>query len=120
MDGVAAAAALETETAVMWAAVAHSSGPSLLCMPELTTRAGNIEVAAALVGSDGMRRWNADHSSRCCCDVMVWGSCSSLSKTDIMPLIVGESSAQQLVKFCFDTSQLHQYVCVRTQHHSSR
>jgi hypothetical protein len=43
-------------------------------MPELTTRAGNMEVAVGLVGSEGMRRWNADHSSRCCCDVSEWGS----------------------------------------------
>ena len=69
------AAALAAGMAVMCgASFTHSSGPSLLWMPELTTRAGNMEVAVGLVGSEGMRRWNADHSSRCCCDVSEWGS----------------------------------------------
>jgi len=102
---------------MLWA-IAHSSGPSLLWVPELTTRAGRMDVAAGLTGSGGMRRWNADHSSRCCCVVRVWGSCRSLSKTDSMPLMVGASSAQQLVKFCVGTSQLHQYVCARHQRYT--
>ena len=76
--------------------MAYSSGPSLLCEPELTMRAGAI-VPTAVSGRSGIMGTNDAQRARCSGVTSAAGSASSFSKSVIIPEIVGESSAQQLL-----------------------